>query len=114
MMNYDTDDGDDDTDDGDNDNDYDEVNTDSDAGDDDCDDDDDDGNVDDGNIDLMMMTINSGLPTSEILFPYFVEKISVFWETFPYPLICSSLDSKHSLGNFLFTLVGPIHSQWKL
>ena len=56
----------------------------------------------------------SGLPTSEILFPYFVEKNSVFWVTFPYPLICSSPDSKHSLGNFLFTLVGPIHSQWKL
>ena len=55
-----------------------------------------------------------GLPTSEILFPYFVEKISVFWVTFPYPLICSSPDSKHSLGNFPFTLVGPIHSQWKL
>ena len=57
---------------------------------------------------------NTGLPTSEILFPYFVEKISVFWVTFPYPLICSSPDSKHSSGNFLFTLVGPIHSQWKL
>ena len=56
----------------------------------------------------------TGLPTSEILFPYFVEKISVFWVTFPYPLICSSPDSKHSLGNFLFTLVGLIHSQWKL
>ena len=53
----------------------------------------------------------AGLPTSKILFPYFVEKISVFWVTFPYPLICSSPDSKL---NFLFTLVGPIHSQWKL
>ena len=53
----------------------------------------------------------TGLPTSKILFPYFVEKISVFWVTFPYPLICSSPDSKL---NFLFTLVGPIHSQWKL
>ena len=53
----------------------------------------------------------SGLPTSKILFPYFVEKISVFWVTFPYPLICSSPDSKL---NFLFTLVGSIHSQWKL
>ena len=55
--------------------------------------------------------LQSGLPTSKILFPYFVEKISVFWVTFPYPLICSSPDSKL---NFLFTLVGPIHSQWKL
>ena len=53
----------------------------------------------------------AGLPTSKILFPYFVEKISVFWVTFPYPLICSSPDSKL---NFLFTLVGSIHSQWKL
>ena len=35
----------------------------------------------------------SGLPTSKILFPYFVEKISVFWVTFPYPLICSSPNS---------------------
>ena len=55
--------------------------------------------------------LNPGLPTSKILFPYFVEKISVFWVTFPYPLICSSPDSKL---NFLFTLVGSIHSQWKL
>ena len=38
-----------------------------------------------------------GLPTSKILFPYFVEKISVFLITFPYPLICSSSDSKQSL-----------------
>ena len=28
---------------------------------------------------------NPGLPTSKIFFPYFVEKISVFWVTFPYP-----------------------------
>ena len=39
---------------------------------------------------------NTGLPTFEIFFPYFVEKISVFWVTFPYPLICSSPDSKQS------------------
>ena len=39
----------------------------------------------------------SGLPTSKILLPYFVEKISVFLITFPYPLICSSSDSKQSL-----------------
>ena len=64
--------------------------------------------------DVQQKKIFTGLPTSEILFPYFVEKISVFWVTFPYPLICSSPDSKHSLGNFLFTLVGPIHPQWKL
>ena len=38
-----------------------------------------------------------GLPTSKICFPYFVEKNSVFLITFPYPLICSSLDSKQSL-----------------
>ena len=38
-----------------------------------------------------------GLPTSKICFPYFVEKISVFLITFPYPLICSSSDSKQSL-----------------
>ena len=55
--------------------------------------------------------VPTGLPTSKISFPYFVEKISVFWVTFPYPLICSSPDSKL---NFLFTLVGSIHSQWKL
>ena len=39
----------------------------------------------------------TGLPTSKILFTYFVEKISVFLITFPYPLICSSSDSKQSL-----------------
>ena len=39
----------------------------------------------------------AGLPTSKILFPYFVEKISVFFKKFPYPLICSSSDSKQSL-----------------
>ena len=39
----------------------------------------------------------AGLPTSKILFPYFVEKISVFLITFPYPLFCSSADSKQSL-----------------
>ena len=69
------------------------------------------------NADLLQVRF-TGLPTSEILFPYFVEKISVFWVTFPYPLICSSPESKlisqKSLGNFLFTLVGPVHSQWKL
>ena len=43
------------------------------------------------------MAADAGLPTSKILFPYFVEKNSVFWVTFPYPLICSSPDSKHSL-----------------
>ena len=41
--------------------------------------------------------IAAGLPTSKILLPYFVEKISVFLITFPYPLICSSSDSKQSL-----------------
>ena len=41
--------------------------------------------------------MKAGLPTSKILFPYFVEKNSVLWVTFPYPLICSSPDSKHSL-----------------
>ena len=39
----------------------------------------------------------TGLPTSKKLFPYFVEKISVFLITFPYPLFCSSADSKQSL-----------------
>ena len=39
----------------------------------------------------------TGLPTSKILLTYFVEKISVFLITFPYPLICSSSDSKQSL-----------------
>ena len=55
-------------------------------------------------LEIWWMTLNkanlrdlkAGLPTSKIFFPYFVEKISVFWVTFPYPLICSSPDSKHS------------------
>ena len=42
-----------------------------------------------------------GLPTSKICFPYFVEKISIFLITFPYPLICSSSDSKQSLWQLL-------------
>ena len=46
---------------------------------------------------FLFWMVHSGLPTSKIFFPYFVEKISVFWVTFPYPLICSSPDSKHSL-----------------
>ena len=40
------------------------------------------------------LRLEPGLPTSKISFPYFVEKISVFWVTFPYPLICSSPDLK--------------------
>ena len=38
-----------------------------------------------------------GCQPLKYFFPYFVEKISVFWVIFPYPLICSSPDSKHSL-----------------
>ena len=48
-----------------------------------------------------IITLIPGLPTSKILFPYFVEKISVFLITFPYPLICSSSDSKQSLWQLL-------------
>ena len=40
---------------------------------------------------------STGLPTSKILLPNFVEKISVFFITFPYPLNYSSSDSKQSL-----------------
>ena len=47
---------------------------------------------------------HAGLPTSKICFPYFFEKIPVFLINFPYPLICSSSDSKQSLGQL------PIYS----
>ena len=53
---------------------------------------------------------DTGLPTSEILFPYFVEKISVFWVTFPYPLICSSSDSEHSLWQLPIYSGGTHHT----
>ena len=55
-----------------------------------------------------LIKVGPGLPTSKICFPYFVEKMSVFLITFPYPLICSSSDSKQSLWQ-LFIYSGGTH-----